>query len=93
MASVWLHERGEKFPRKLKGHLDEPSAIELFARLVRNFKGFRKQVFDYEFLLFENEADLKASKPAGSMYIEFCSPPSRPEKGQPHCKSKRKAEK
>ena len=87
MASVWLHERGKKHPDKLKGHLSEPSAIALFKQIARNYKGFRKQVFDFEYLLFENEADKKASKPAASLFIEFCSPPSAPEKGQPHVKA------
>lgn len=91
MASVWLHERGAKQPRKVQGHLSEKSAIQLFARMVNNFKGFRRQVFDYEYLLFDSRADLKAHKPAGSIYIEFCSPPSAPEKGQPHYQAKGKA--
>lgn len=92
MASVWLHERGDKFPRKVKGHLSEKSAISLFNHMARNFKGFRRQVFDFEYLLFENEADFKASKPAGSLFIEFCSPPSAPEKGQPHVAQKGQAQ-
>lgn len=83
MASIWLHKRGEKHPRKLKGYLSEQAAIALFQHIARNYKGFRQQVFDYEYLLFENGASVKSRNPAASLYVEFCSPPSGPEKGQP----------
>lgn len=91
MASVWLHERGDKFPRKIKGHLSEKSAISLFNQMTMNFKGRKRRVFDYEALLYETDEQYRSKEPAGSIFIEFCSPPSAPEPGQPHVKAERKA--
>jgi hypothetical protein len=92
MASIWLHEAGEKTPRKKVGHLSDNSAITVFKQMIDSWKGPKVQVFDYEYLLYSTAERQKAGKPAGGLYIEFCSPPSAPEKGQPHAKE-RKAEK
>lgn len=83
MASIWLHTRGDISPKKIKGHLSEKAAISLFTQMTLEWKGRKRRVFDYEALLYETDAQYREKKPSGSIYVEFCSPPSAPEKGQP----------
>lgn len=92
MASVWLHERGQKSPKKIKGHLSEHAAKELYKRMLREWKGRKIIVFAYEALLYESSEQYRSKRPAGSLFVEFCSPPSAPEKGQPHVAQKGQAQ-
>lgn len=83
MASVWLHERGEIAPVKLMGYLKESAAKRVFCHMLENWQGQKRMVFDYEALLYETPKQYRENKPSGSIFIEFCSPPTAPEKGQP----------
>lgn len=84
MASIWVHFAGEKSPVKAIGSLSKSDAIKLFHRKVSSFIATQgsgtftvRRVFDHEVLVF------KEGKLHASLFIEFFSPPSAPEKGQP----------
>jgi hypothetical protein len=89
MASIWLHEAGQKTPLKVIGHLSDESAKTVFNGMLKDWKGPRQQVFDFEWLLYSDAGQFAARKPSGGLFIEFCSPPSAPEVGQPHAKERK----
>lgn len=91
MASVWAQEKGEKVPRKVAGNLTPEAARRAIRVMVQSWKQHRGpvvQVWDSEYLVYEGQKALAAGKPTGSLFVEFFSPPSRPEPGQPHAKVK-----
>jgi hypothetical protein len=73
MASIWAQERGEKEPRKVRGYLDAGDAKKLIRSMVRRWSGPVVEAQAYDYLLFRTEAE----------YLEFFSPSSAPEPGQP----------
>lgn len=81
MASIWVHLTGEQSPRKHIGNMPKMMAIQAFHRSVKEWKADPlnsvRQVFDFEVLMKRN------GKLIGSLFIEFHSPPSTPEPGQP----------
>jgi hypothetical protein len=83
MASIWAQERGEKEPRKVRGYLDAGDAKKLIRSMVRRWSGPVVEAQAYDYLLFRTEAEYLQGRPCGSLFVEFFSPPSAPEPGQP----------
>lgn len=89
MASVWLQERGMKEARKIRGRLSERTAINIFEAMYLSWQGEKLRVFDYEALLYQTDEQYRSRQPAGVLYVEFCSPPSGPEVGQPRAQERK----
>ena len=81
MASIWVHFRGEKNPQKAVGHMSKSEAIKNFHTSIHKYaikNGWQwKRVFDHEVVFF------KHGQLVASAFIEFYSPPSAQEPGQP----------
>lgn len=82
MASIWIHMKGEKAPVKKVPNLSNKEAGVLFGRMLKEWKAASREntihpVFDWEVLLH------RQGRLVGSLFIEFYSPPSAPEPGQP----------
>jgi len=83
MASIWVQDRGEKQPRKVRGYLDPPDAKKLIRSMVRRWQGPVVEAGYCDYLLFRNEAEYLRGRPYGSIFVEFFNPPTAPEPGQP----------
>lgn len=86
MASIWIQKRGEKQPHKIKGNLHPRSAQQGFeAYLVFWAKEAKanthKRVYGSEALLFDKQGLV------GLLFVEFMSPPTAPEMGQPNIRT------
>lgn len=89
MASVWLERKGEK-PKKLGSRLHPVDAIKLWKHQLDLWKGKACECPSQAFHAMLHHPDAKVDAklgPWGLIYIEFNSPPSAPEKGQP-CRRK-----
>ena len=85
MASVWIQRKG-KAEKKLADNLHPVDAIKLFHHQLSIWSGEVSECPDHSFhafLHYPNPVTDKISGPASLLWIEFHSPPSAPEKGQP----------
>lgn len=91
MASVWLERKG-KAPKKLAGNLHPVDAIKFYHGTVEKWSGTvckPKSIGLCAVLHYRTDAEeAKAGGPFGILYVEPCSPPSKPEAGQP-CRRKK----
>jgi hypothetical protein len=86
MASIWVQKHSEKHAQKIKGNLHPRSAMHAFeAYLVFWAKGTKgnkhKRVYGHEALLYD------ANGLVGLLFVEFMSPPTAPEMGQPNIRT------
>jgi len=83
MASIWVQEKGQKEPQKVRGYLDASEAKKIIRSMVRRWAGPVVEAQAYDYLLFRDEVAYLQGKPCGNIFVEFFSPPSQPERGQP----------
>lgn len=86
MASVWLERKGLP-AKKLGGNLHPTDAIKLYHHQVSKWSGHVCECpgISFHAMLHHKtpKGDEAAGGPWGLLYVEFNSPPSKAEPGQP----------
>lgn len=88
MASIWVMRRGYPDVRQ-HSHLSEGAAKQIFALMLRQWKGQIKSVGAWEVLLYAPSTDFAEHRADAGIYIEWLSPPSRLWPSDHHVRKKR----
>jgi hypothetical protein len=83
MASIMVQTPKISQPERIQGRLSAKEAQVLAASMARAWNGPVVEVFAYDYLLYRSEEDRLDGMVYASIYIEYFSPPSAQERGQP----------